>query len=73
MTRLNYASIACVVVATGFLAYAASQPSYIDPQGFVVEPFAWEASGRVLLAAAAIFGGIDLIRRALRRSKPLLD
>jgi len=36
----------CLVIAAQF-------PAYVDANGFLVEPFAWMGSGRVLLLTAA--------------------
>ncbi len=36
------------------LAIAAGQPSFVDASGFLVEPFAWMASGRLLLLASGL-------------------
>ena len=71
MRYLVYFSILCL--ASGLIAsfIAIISPSYIDSEGFLHEPFAWEASGKLLILAglcvAAIAGAGKLIKKFISR------
>lgn len=57
------ASIALVAGLSGaiFLAVASRSPDYVDASGFIVEPFAWIASGSILLLMSAVIFIITVI------------
>ena len=68
MTRLAFmASAACALTGAACLAIAAGSPAYVDDQRFLVEPFAWIATGRLLLLAALAGGAITSLAYFLRR------
>lgn len=55
------AGAACLVIAAG-------QPSYVDASGVLVEPFAWMASGRLLLIASGFSAVLAASRWMFRRT-----
>ena len=68
MTRLAFiASAACALTGAACLVIAAGSPAYVDYQGFLVEPFAWIATGGLLLLAALAGGAITSLAYFLRR------
>lgn len=51
---------------------AARRPSWVDANGFLHEPFAWMASGRLLLMAAALLflaSGVAWMARLVRERR----
>lgn len=54
MANLVYTASATATAGAALLFYSWTQPSYVDTQGFLVEPFAWMASGTILLIAGAV-------------------
>jgi len=68
-----------VILFTGIvgaicLSVAAQSPSYVDTNGFLVEPFSWMASGEILISIATvssmIAAGVWILRRANRLQSP---